>query len=202
MFYFVIQYNDSYAFREYPRLSRNQRMHQAILPDMSGRDRPGVRRCDICHELVDKWSLPLAGLRLKRRKYDISITYDGVYVASRTFVSACDRLNIEGPTFSLLPEEDDFFSVKFERTVGFDIEKRGTRLLGPCPTCGQCDEVIGANPIFLVAGAVIGELEIVRTDIEFGSDDGKMYLLLCGAKARQLLSEEGLRGVVLCPLDS
>jgi hypothetical protein len=202
MFRFSIQYNDSYAFREYPRLTRSQRLHQAILPDMSGRDRPGVRRCETCRELVGKWGLPLAGLRLKRRKLDISITYDGVFVASQAFISVCDRLGIEGPMFLPLPDDNDFFAVKIERTVGFDFEKRGTRFSGPCRSCGQCAEVIGANPIYLREGAMIGDVEIVRTDIEFGSNDEKNYLLLCGAVARQMLSEEGLRGVDLYPLNA
>lgn len=200
-FRFSISDNDSYAFREYPRLTRNQRLHQEILPDMSGRDRPGVRRCKTCRELVDKWSLPLTGLKLKRRKYDISSTYDGLVVASRAFVSACDRLGIDGARFSPLPDDEDFFVVGADRTVAFDAERRGTRVSDPCSTCGQSAEVIGANPILLVEGAVIGERAIVRTDLEFGGGDEKGFLLLCGPMARLMLSKEKLKGVNLFPLD-
>jgi hypothetical protein len=45
---FSLQWNDTYAFRDFPALTEYQRVHQRLIPDMSGRLRPGVRRCEEC----------------------------------------------------------------------------------------------------------------------------------------------------------
>ena len=57
--------NDSYAFREYPNLTETQRLHQVLLPDMSGDSHESVRRCDECGDILDKWNIPLSGLFIK-----------------------------------------------------------------------------------------------------------------------------------------
>lgn len=90
------QYNESYAFREDPFLTEHQRVHQQLIADMSGRTRAGVRRCESCGEIIGKWETPLAGLVIKKRKYDIAITYDGVIVVSEGFKSQCEASAIIG----------------------------------------------------------------------------------------------------------
>ena len=198
---FSQQDNDSYAFRVYPRLTRNQQLHQTILPAMSGQDRPGVRRCIQCGLIQDKWNAPLNGFRVKRRKHDISCTYDGLTVVSSRFISVCDETGITGPTFRPLPDDTDFFAVVAARKVGFDAERCGTRFTNFCAVCNQYAEVIGAYPTYLREGEFIGDLEIVRSDLEFASRDEKCFLLMCGPIAKERLSKAGLKGVDLYPLD-
>jgi hypothetical protein len=53
--------NDSYAFRGSPTLTVNTRIHQTLVPEMSGAPVAGVRRCHACGEIIDKWTAPLDG---------------------------------------------------------------------------------------------------------------------------------------------
>jgi hypothetical protein len=57
-----LQHNDSYAFRAYPPLTEYQRVHQELVPDMSGATLPRAHRCETCGELTQKWEEPLLGL--------------------------------------------------------------------------------------------------------------------------------------------
>jgi len=193
--------NDSYAFREYPPLTEYQRIHQELIPDMSGRSRSGVRRCEVCGELLAKWDEPLVGLVVKKRKYDIATTYDGVMVVSGGFKAAYEENGLSGLVFRQLPDDPSFFSVQATRVVAFDAERRKTRFIKPCPVCGHFESVIGATPVFLKAGNAIGEREFVRTDLEFASGDEKHPLLLCGDAAAKALSSAKLKGLDLVAIE-
>ena len=71
--------NDSYAFRTgRPVTTKAAKIVQAVAPDFSTTPFPLVNRCIGCGELLRKWNEPLHGLVVKKRKYDISTTYDGV----------------------------------------------------------------------------------------------------------------------------
>ncbi|MBX3434362.1 MAG: hypothetical protein KF847_13650 [Pirellulales bacterium] len=188
---------DSYAFRDYPELTENQRVHQEIIPDMSGNSRPGLRRCESCGELLDKWNESLAGLVVKKRKLDIGCTYDGVTVVSERFKAAYDAAGLSGLTFRQLPNDPTFYAIRPERAVKYDAERRGTRFVKQCPQCGCYESVVGATPIYLKPGSTIGASEFVRTDLEFGSDDEKSPLILCGESTADALNTAKLKGLDL-----
>ncbi len=189
--------NDSYAFRESPELTENQKVHQAIAPDMSGGSRPGLRRCESCGELLNKWNESLAGFVVKKRKLDIGHTYDGVTAVSERFKAACESAGLSGLAFHQLPDDPEFYAIRPERAVEYDADRRGTRFVKPCPQCGCYESVVGATPVYLKLGSTIEPSEFVRTDLEFGSDDGKSPLLLCGESAAAALNAAKLKGLDL-----
>lgn len=195
-------HNDSYAFRDYPELTENQRVHQEITPDMSGKSRPGLHRCKACGELLDKWSASLAGLVLKKRKLDIGCTYDGVTITSERFKVAYDSSGLSGLTFRQLPDDAAFYAIRPDRAVEYDAARRGTRFINACPQCGNHESVVGATPVYLKPGDDIKPREFVRSDLEFGSNDEKSPLLLCGEDAAAALKSAGLRGLDLVPIPS
>jgi ribosomal protein S14 len=195
------QFNDSYAFREYPSLTEYQRIHQPILPDMSGPSRAQARRCEVCGELLDKWNEPLDGLVLTKRRYDISVTYDGVDVVSTRFRTLYEEHELSGLEFRQLPDDPSFFAIHATRTVEFDAERRQTRFENKCSECGHYKSVIGATPVFLKEGSGIGDREFVRTDLEFASGDEKSPMLLCGEVAAHVLREAGFKGLDLVAID-
>jgi hypothetical protein len=197
LFWFSLQNNDSYAFRKYPRLTEYQQVHQGLVPDLSGATHAGLQRCQVCGELLHKWDEPLAGLVVKKRRYDIGITYDGVEVVSRRFKSVYEETALAGLVFRQLPNDPEFFSIRASRAVVFDAARRGTSFENACPVCGRFESVIGATPPFLEAGTEVGEREFVRTDLEFASNDEKSPLLICGGFAAQSLSAAKLRGLDL-----
>ncbi len=192
-FSFSIWHNDSYAFREYPRLTEYQRIHQPIIPDLSGALRPGQNRCPVCGELLDKWHEPLTGLRLRKRKLDISCTYDGVTVASERFKQAYEEAQLSGLEFRQLPDDPEFFAIQAVRSVPFDAERRKTRFENKCLECGRFESVVGAHPVCLQPGAKIEPNEFVRTDLEFATGDEKHPLLLCGVEAAAALEQSKLK---------
>ena len=198
-FLVAMEFNDSYAFRDYPRLTKYQRIHQELIPDMSGAPRGGHRRCKNCGELLAKWEEPLSGLIIKKRTYDISGTCDGVCVVSHKFKAVCRERGLSGLLFCPLPEDPDFFHIQATRIVAFDAERRNTRFLKKCAECGRYASVVGATPVFLKPGAAIGEREFVRSDLEFASADEKSPLILCGLLAGEALRDAGLRGLHLIP---
>src|SRR5690606_33221475 len=109
--------NDSYAFRDYPELTLTQKVHQAIVTDMSGDSRPGLRRCESCGELLDKWNESLAGFVVKKRKLDIGHTYDGVTAVSGRFKAAYESSGLSGLVFRQLPDDPEFHAIRPERAV-------------------------------------------------------------------------------------
>ena len=198
---FSVRDNESYAFREYPRLTAHQQIHQELVPDSSGAVLAGTHRCIECGELLNKWGESLSGLILKKRRYDISCTYDGVQLVSGAFRSAYEEAGLAGLMFRPLPDDPSFFAIRPTRAVAFDSERRGTRFTAPCPGCGIHKDVSGATPVFLRPGSNVKENEFVRTDLEFGSDDEKSPILICGESAARSLSDAKLRGLDLVPFE-
>jgi len=196
-----LQHNDTYAFRDYSVVTWNQQVHQELVPDMSGNSHEGIHRCDRCGELTSKWDEPLLGVNINKRKYDLSITYDGVLIASEKFKSVYAANNLLGLEFRRLPNDTQFFAIHATRTVEFDAERRKTRFIKPCQTCGRCESVVGAKPVFLKTGSVVDDHEFVRTDLEFGSGDEKHPLLICGKVAAKAICNAKLKGVDLTPIE-
>jgi hypothetical protein len=168
---------------------------------MSGASRPDVHRCETCGELTQKWKEPLSGLVIRKRKYDISITYDGVVVVSQRFKCVFEAACLLGLQFRVLPDDAVFYTIHAARVVAFDAERRKTRFIKQCPQCGRFESVVGATPVYLKPGDQIDPREFVRTDLEFGSQDEKHPLLLCGNDAAQSLSRAKLRGLDLIPVE-
>ncbi len=164
---------------------------------MSGKSRPGVRRCASCGELTDKWSESLDGLRIINRRFDISVTYDGVTVVSHRFHEVYKNDQLKGLTFQLLPDDEEFFAIQATHVVEFDVERRETSFERQCKKCGLFESIVGATPVFLRSNSTIGTREFVRTDIEFASNDAKHPLMLCGSTAATILKSSSLKGVKL-----
>jgi hypothetical protein len=200
-YYIFGQDNDSYAFRLYPLLTENQQVHQGLVSDMSGARHQGIRRCVKCNELTSKWDEPLLGLVIKKRKYDISVTYDGILIVSERFKSVYTSNILSGLIFRQLPDDPRFFAVNAVRSVEFDAERRKTRFIKPCPECGRYESVVGATPVFLKVGCDVNGPEFVRTDLEFGSGDEKSPILICGPVASKALFDAKLKGMDLTPID-
>ena len=85
--------------------------------------------------------------------------------------------------------------------MAFDAERRGTRFVNRCSSCGQYESIVGATPVYLKPGSNIRQNEFVRTDLAFGSEDEKSPLLLCGSVAARALKESPLGGVELLAVE-
>ncbi len=159
------------------------------------------QRCIACNNILRKRELDPPAFKLgKRRSHAITATYDGMLVVSQGFVSLYETHALHGLQFDSLPDEPEHFRITARAVVPFDGARRGTTFDNLCPACEQNDEVIGADPVYLVSGTRIDDRGFVRTDLEFGFHDEKDYVLLCGVVAGEVLSASGLRGLELSPV--
>ena len=195
--------NDSFAFRGRPEIREGAYrygVHEALVPDMSGAARSGISRCPKCGELLAKWDEDLTGLIIKNRRYDISITYDGIVIISEIFQITYGSNALTGLTFTRLPDDPTFYSIRAVDLVKYDAERRGTRFENQCVVCGRFESVVGATPVCLRPGSKIPDYGFVRTDLEFASGDAKSPLLICGESAGKILNSAKLKGLDLIDL--
>jgi hypothetical protein len=159
-------------------------------------ERDDVKRCASCGALMAKWDEDLSHVPIPRRlRYDVSCSYDGVVVVSRSFREVYEKAGLIGLEFIQLA--GDALAVRAKRTVAFDAAKRGVSFIKKCDVCGQYESVKGAAPAFLRAGEVISERAFARTDLEFGSGDEKAPVLICGVYAADALEKAKLKGMDL-----
>lgn len=160
------------------------------------KDRKDVRRCTACGQLVSKWTENLQSARLPPRlNYDVSTSYDGVVVVSPRFRAVYGRTGMVGLRFVELAGYA--FAVQATEIVPFDAQKRGTRLESQCSVCRQYESIVGATPAYLMSGARVPEMGFARTDLEFGSGDEQMPLLIGGSSAAAILEQEQMTGMDL-----
>ena len=162
-------------------------------------DRQDVDRCPSCGALIRKWQEDLSAITIKRKlRYDVSYSYDGVLVVSPRFVDTYEAEGMTGLAFTEL--QRGYRAIMATRIVAFDAAARQTRFEGKCAVCGIHESVIGAAPAFLVAPVEVDTLEFVRTDLEFGSDDEKSPVHICGQAAAAALRAAGMKGLDLEPV--
>lgn len=173
--------------------------HDNGLRLLTGRE--DVRRCASCGLLLDKWQEDLPGEALKRLRFDVSYSYDGVLVVSRRFRDLYEGSQMKG--LEWIPLGSRHFAVRAAQVVTFDAKRRGTRFINRCQVCGQYESVVGAAPAFLAESSAVDDLGFARTDLEFGSADEKAPVLICGDAAAEILRGARLRGLdleeVRCP---
>src|SRR5262245_39411995 len=96
---------------------------------------PHPATCGTCGRKTDPGYVSPT-FKVKRRRRDISTTYDGYTLVSRRFKEVCDGEHGTGAVFVTLPADQGFFWLRSDRTIAFDAVARGTRFEKPCPACG------------------------------------------------------------------
>lgn len=128
--------------------------------------------------------------KAKRRKRDISATYDGYDIVSTRFRRFCEEQGWQGMTFVPLPADRDFFVLRLSNVLPFDAERRGTKFEDPCPTCRAFYNVIGATPVYLRGIREPIDEGFFRSDLEFASGPEQGPLILVGVGTAEKLKEQ------------
>jgi len=128
--------------------------------------------------------------KVRKRKWDISTTYDGYHLVSKRFRSFCVKHGWEGMTFVPLSADNDFFVLRLSRILKFDAQRRETRFENPCPTCRAFYSVIGATPVFLRDIKEPIEEGFFRSDLEFASGPEQSPLILIGVGTAEKLKKQ------------
>ena len=82
--------------------------------------RPEVRTCSACGGVLAKEKEALPGVKVRRRKFDISFTYDGACIVTEKFKAVCESHRFTGTVFRPLPDDPGFYVLWSDRTVEFD----------------------------------------------------------------------------------
>ncbi len=167
-------------------------------PDNGYRMFEDARHFDICTACGFRTNFqahaPEFAIPAKRRLADLTYTYDGQCIASVKLIEALEE---ECPgDYHAYPVGDDarYFHLFPVRTVPFDIERRETRLLSFCSTCGFYDEVIGATPAFLKVDGPLAH-GFYGSDILFASGNEKHPLLFISSDMKAIFKVRGLKGI-------
>jgi hypothetical protein len=133
-------------------------------------------------------------------RYDVGATYDGRHLFSEAFIAHCKPLLGKADFLRQVNGGGrQYFYLVPDAIVRFDAERRETRFEGPCAACGGFEYVVRATPVHLLKREPLGP-GFFRTDIAFGSHQGKFPFILVGEEGARLISQGKWRGLHLEPV--
>lgn len=151
-------------------------------------------RCPKCGLLTDfNYSNPF--YKLKKSTYDYSHPYDIGIIVSTKFKEFCVRENYSNIEFKELERSPGFFQFYAKRILKVDAQRSGTTFSKYCDVCKNYEEVIGSNPLYLQTNSKVDE-GFYRTDLIFGSRNGKNPIIIIDPSLQQKLKREKLKGLV------
>jgi len=153
--------------------------------------------CNGCGYRVDFFTTN-PNYRLAATSHDISVTYDGQFVASRRFKEFSESRRHAGVEFRTFKDDRDHFHLVATSVVPFDVIRRKTRFENRCPECGNYESVIGAKPTYLALSDPLAD-GFFRTDTLFASGNEKHPLIIVGLRTKSDLSLSKLVGLDLAP---
>ncbi len=157
---------------------------------------PHPATCAKCGRKMDPDYLG-ASYRVKKRRRDITATYDDYLLVSTRFRNYCLERKYAGVEFAALPNDKDFYWLRPTRLISFDAERRKTRFEKFCDACGHYFDVIGATPIFLKDMEKPLTDGFYRTDIEFGSGHEQGPIVIVGPRTAHELKQQEFSGLEL-----
>ncbi len=163
------------------RFGRNGVPHTATCRECGGK---------VNHEYVDP------GYRVKKRRRDITTTYDGYTLVSSRLCRVLTENGASSHDFVRLPADQDFFWLRPQSVLRYSAMQRSR----PCAVCGNfADEVV---PVPEFASTLSEQIAsgVFRSSIEFGSTPLKSFKVVVGANAGTALSAASFVGVELTPV--
>lgn len=132
--------------------------------------------------------------KVKRKKYNISSTYDGFTIVSEKFKQFCASEKYSGLIFISLPKASGYYWFKINNLLEYDTKRRGTEFLNYNSVCKGYEEIIGADPVCLKNKMLLPD-GFFRTDVCFGSYSGKSPLYLVGDVTKKKLINGGFNEI-------
>jgi len=128
--------------------------------------------------------------QFKKKKYNISSTYDGFKIVSEKFRQFCEREKYQGLEFVKLPKSSGFYWFKIHNIVEYDAGARKTQFINYNKECKGYEQIIGATPACLKSKIPLPD-GFYRTDICFGNYAGKSPLEIVGTITMAKLKAAG-----------
>jgi hypothetical protein len=152
-----------------------------------------IEKCASCNYKIDflKYNPDYFA---KKLVLDVSATYDGFCVFSQKFRDFCLRKNFENVEFQRFSKLKSYYNIVVNNVVTFDSERRKTRFLEKCLTCGNYESIVGAHPVYLKLSEPI-LTGIYRSDLFFASGNSKHPLIFAGIETMAEMKKEKLTGL-------
>ncbi len=162
-------------------------------------DQVDIMRCDLCGKITRNTSI-FDSFKLRKKRYDISYTYDGFLIVSSQFKVFCEQSGIGGIVFYSLPKEDKFHVAEILPVLEFDSDRRGTVFRKLCPGCNQYDSITGVSPPYLKNPSRLDSMSFFRSDLLFGRLDAQFYLVICSKALVEKIRSAKFKGLSLDPI--
>lgn len=151
--------------------------------------------CPHCDSVIGEIELSEVVFEPKIKKYDVSYSYDGVLIANSKFKKICESMKLRNIIFQTVNNDLGLYAMSVNKVVKFDFEARKTRFVNPCDLCGNFESIVGATPAFLLEDLPKENIEIYKTDIEFGSGRNKHSLLVVNEVTKKALEATEIKGL-------
>ena len=171
--------------------------NDSYLLDVSKVDRHKYITCPSCRMILNKRSLVeehLPTYKIKRKKYHLSVSYDGFKVVSQEFKDLYEISSWQGLAFYPVPKSKGFYLIECSQQVVLNEAKRPIEFESKWNECGLYMGVYGSVPPYIDAD-VFQKLKpntVYRSNLEFGYDFEQDYSLFASQKITDMLIEHKL----------
>ena len=165
--------------------------------DVSKVNRHKYITCPSCRMILNKRSLVeehLPTYKIKRKKYHLSVSYDGFKVVSQEFKDLYEISSWQGLVFYPVPKSKGFYLIECSQQVVLNEAKRPIEFESKCNECGLYMGGYGSVPPYIDAD-VFQKLKpntFYRSNLEFGYDFEQDYSLFASQKITDMLIEHKL----------
>ncbi|WP_139140378.1 hypothetical protein [Variovorax boronicumulans] len=154
--------------------------------------RPHPATCPVCGVKVDAHYIG-PRYRVKKRRRDITATYDGYILVSERLRSVLQEGGAAKEDFIALPADPNFYWLRPQKTLEYLAAERAKR----CPACGQFVDEVAPIPLFL--GKLVEPIAagVYRSSLEFGSAPLKAFQVVVGVRTALAIQANSLVGIDL-----
>jgi hypothetical protein len=140
---------------------------------------------------------------LKKKSYDVSVTFDGFLIGSQKFVSLLSEIDSHGFSTCQIPPDPrypmSYFKIEFTKIIRIDRHQAAPQFGPVCEQCCQHKYIVGAREYFLEGSPCLAR-GILRTDLEFGDGFEKSPVIIVGIESARVLLGAKLKGMTLDPV--
>ena len=159
----------------------------------------GILRCPTCKFVTNRDYIPPT-FRLRRKQYDLSVTFDHIHIVSERFRQFCRDNAFPSVEFRRLPANESHHVMLSTRIVLIDRSRTELVFEDLCEECKRYASTGGSLPIFLLGVQESLPTGIYATDVSFGSWDEREPFLIVSPDVRDLIELEGFKGISYTPI--
>lgn len=156
---------------------------------------PHPATCPACGGKVDSDYIN-PGYRVKKRRRDITATYDGYLLVSVRLRKLLQDSGAAEEDFVALPADPDYFWLRPQMALEYAAAERARR----CPSCERFADEVVPIPLFLGKLAEPITDGVYRSCLEFGSAPLKTFQVVVGVRTALAIQAPPLTSVELVQL--